>query len=150
MEERFYILSVSFQVAGALILLIKSLKGKVLDKAKEMYVSEFKGPLISEKNKIVLSKERIQEIAMDIYINRIAFLYLSIGYIISIFGKQNTNISKGSICMYMVIASLLLIAGGYIFSKTISKMHFKEDIEEDIKNFKYQKNTVMLNITDKN
>lgn len=107
LEEMLYILSLSFQVAESLILLRKSLKEKVLDKAKEIYVSEFKGPLMCEKNKIVLYKDRIQEIAMDIYIDRIAFLYLTIGYSISIFGKYDTDNSKCKIVILEILVSII-------------------------------------------
>ncbi|MDY4949212.1 MAG: hypothetical protein SO128_07555 [Clostridium cadaveris] len=146
MEEMLYILSLSFQVAGALILLRKSLKEKVLDKAKEIYVSEFKGPLMCEDNKIVLYKERIQEIAMDIYIDRIAFLYLTIGYSISIFGKYDTDTSKGKIVILEILVSIALIAAGTKISKIITKKRFNKNIEEDINNLKFSKGTAIIGV----
>lgn len=144
MEEMFYILSVSFQVAGALILLKKSLKEKVLDKAKGIYISESGDTLMCEKNKIVLYKDRIQEIAMDIYIDRVAFLYLTIGYSISIFGKYDTDTSKCEIVIFEIIVSIILIAVGTKISKFITKKLFNNNIEVGINNFKFPKGTAII------
>ena len=78
-----YTMSISLQIAGALILLLWSLGNT----KKKVIKSYFPGSNIAERddnNRVYLRKEKLRKKAKDIYMNRIAFIFLIISKLIAI------------------------------------------------------------------
>lgn len=129
-----YNMAMAFQIAGALILLLWSL-GNTKKKVIELY---FPGSNIAERNdnnKVCLEKEKLRKKAEDIYMNRLAFIFLIIGYGLSLFGElYDCNKWKSLVIIQIESVCILFIA--FIISKGIAFITFKEDIYIDYDSLK--------------
>lgn len=126
LEVLFYIFSLAFQVAGAVLLIIK-----YWGKTKERIIDEyFPGSNIAERDKdnnVILKKEIVQSCAQKVYDNRMAFLFIAIGYVLSIFGTLNEGYRLYVLALVVVstVIIILLEKGISIF---VSKRIYNEDI----------------------
>lgn len=122
-----YILSLAFQVAGAVLLIIK-----YCGKTKQRIISEyFPGSNVIERDdddRVHLKKEKVQECVKRIYDNRISFAYIAIGYVLSIFG-ESSNSSKVEILFYMIFFTITLILIEKIISSAFARLLYRTDIE---------------------
>ena len=119
-----YILSISFQVSGGLILLLWSF-GRTKEKVFQLY---FPGSNIVERdenNKVCLDKKKLRKKAVNIYMNRFAFICLIIGYGLSLFGD---------ISDYNRWKALCIIGIESIFIILISIIYFRKDEYIDFDN----------------
>lgn len=134
-ESIAYILSLAFQVAGAVLLIIKycgNTKQRIIDEY-------FPGSNIAERDEndnAKLEKEKVQKCAQTIYDNRAAFVFIAIGYILSVFGDAQ---DKCKLCMlaYVIVFTMAIIVLEKRISIKISKVIYRNDIEipyNDIKN----------------
>lgn len=100
-----YILAISLQVSGALLLLIKSLSTK-----KEDLIIRFKGNgnIYKDNNtdEISYDKEAFKKIYENTLINRWSFGFIFCGYLIGVFGSIDNNWNK---CKVIAFASILLL-----------------------------------------
>ena len=134
-----YTMSISLQIAGALILLLWSLGNT----KKKVIKSYFPGSNIAERddnNRVCLRKEKL---AKDIYMNRIAFIFLIIGYGLSLFGEL-ADYNEWKALVIIQIESICIIFIGLIISKLIAIIKFKEDIYVDYNSLK-EVDTVITN-----
>lgn len=136
-----YTMSISLQIAGALILLwsLGNTKKKVIK-------SYFPGSNIAERddnNRVCLRKEKLRKKAKDIYMNRIAFIFLIIGYGLSLFGEL-ADYNEWKALVIIQIESICIIFIGLIISKLIAIIKFKEDIYVDYNSLK-EVDTVITN-----
>ncbi|MBD5517698.1 MAG: hypothetical protein HDR07_04155 [Lachnospiraceae bacterium] len=122
-----YILSLAFQVAGAVLLIIK-----YCGKTKQRIINEyFPGSNIIERDDddtVHLEKEKVQECVKRIYDNRISFAYIAIGYVSSVFG-ESSNSSKIEIMFYMIFSTIALILVEKIISSIFAKLLYHSDME---------------------
>ena len=122
-----YILSLAFQVAGAVLLIIK-----YCGKTKQRIISEyFPGSNVIERDDndmVHLEKKKVQECVKRIYDNRISFAYIAIGYVLSVFG-ESSNSSKVEISFYMIFFTITLILVERIISSTFARLLYRTDIE---------------------
>ena len=127
-----YILSISFQVSGGLILLLWSF-GRTKEKVFQLY---FPGSNIVERdenNKVCLDKKKLRKKAVNIYMNRFAFICLIIGYGLSLFGDiSDYNILK-ALCI-IGIESIFIILISIIISNVLSIIYFRKDEYIDFDN----------------
>ena len=134
-EVAMYILSLALQVAGAVLLIIKYF-GKTKDRIIDEY---FPGSNIIERdkaNKATLCKEKVQECVKRIYDNRMAFVFIAIGYVLSLFGATN-NACKICLFLYLVIFTVVIILIEKSISNIIARKCYDKDIVisfEDIEN----------------
>ena len=100
-----YILAISLQVSGALLLLIKSISIKRKD-----LIIRFKGNGIIFKDnnidEISYDKEAFQKLFENTLINRWSFGFIFSGYLIGVFGSIDNNWNK---CKVIAFASILLL-----------------------------------------
>ena len=77
--ELCYVVSLSLELAGAIILLINFLGNT----KKIVILTYFPGSNVAERknDEIILKKNKLQERARNVYMNRTAFIYIIIGYI---------------------------------------------------------------------
>lgn len=77
------VVSISFQLAGAVILLLWSIRGAKRDK---IIAKCFPGSDIIDRDKennCIIEKNRIQRAAREIYLNIFAFLDVIVGYVLN-------------------------------------------------------------------
>lgn len=121
-----HVISISFQLAGAVILMLWCLKGS---NEKQIISKYFPGSNIANrdnKNNCILKKEKIRSITRDIYINVLAFTNLIIGYLISYFNVDTLN------PIHSVILTLLfttiIIAAEYLLATLIAYLKYRQDL----------------------
>lgn len=129
-----YILSLAFQVAGAVLLIIK-----YWGRTRERIIDEyFPGSNVIERDKnnnVKLQKDKVQECARRIYDNRAAFLFIAVGYILSIFGEMQ---GKCKVCVlaFVISSTVIIIILEKNWSYIAAEYFYKEDIPlkyDDIK-----------------
>ena len=123
-----YVGAISFQLAGAVLLLI-GFCGKTWDRILNLY---FPGSNFAnvKDGMVELEKEKIQKCARKIYQNRVAFLYISLGYILGVYGEIVVS-DKNSIIVGIVLGSIGLIIFEQIVSCIISRIIYRKDIKEE-------------------
>lgn len=109
-----FIFMLAFQLSGALLLLINSLKS-----GEEAVIKKcFPGSNVIERdenNNCKIPKEKLQKSAHEIYLNRIAFSYLAIGYLIAA-SSPTTEVQIVLVVVKMVVLTFVLLLFGYCFS----------------------------------
>jgi len=108
-----YTFSIAFQLAGSLLLLFFSLSTK-----RETVIRQFAGSkaLISDGNngKVSYNKKAFKTAYRDCYISRIAFIYLVIGYFLSVFDDITTYAIWLKLIMLFVEFLVLFFMGIFI------------------------------------
>ena len=128
--EGLYITSLSLQIAGALIL-VKYLfhKGTRKNILKEMInnAPEFDGGEVTEKGtRFDLDVIEIRQYASNTYKNFIASVYITLGYLLSVFGSVKTE-NKVCTCIWVAIVALILLVVGVLLVRLLVKKLFVED-----------------------
>ena len=128
-----YIIAISLQVSGALLLLIKYLSTK-----KENLIIRFKGNGIIIKNnntnEITFDKEAFRKLYENTLINRWAFGYIFFGYLIGVFGSIDNNCNKEKVIAFVAIL-LLTIMLTIIIKSGIEKYSKKQCFEVEKETF---------------
>lgn len=122
-----YILSLAFQIAGAVLLIIKYW-GNTRNRIIETY---YPGTGVANNDgddNAILEVDRVRECAKEIYANRAAFIYIAIGYAVSIFGdKQDT--CNYTLLIYVEGATVLLIVIERLIAYLCAKYFYKVDLK---------------------
>lgn len=122
----FFILMLSFQLAGALVLLLNCCKGN----KNEVIKNCFPGTNIVERDNddnCVIKKERLQKSAHKIYLNIIAFFDLVVGYFIAAFSPSATY----TLCctaLWSIVATVGLLLTEYFLSYLVAKLVYSKDL----------------------
>ncbi|WP_418751101.1 hypothetical protein [Frisingicoccus sp.] len=124
-----YIIEISFQLAGSLLLIVNFFEDIEKKVMSNYLISQ---DVFVEGGKITLTKEDLQKYAKPIYMNRISFLYIIVGYIVGIFGEIST---ENKICMgvTIVVMMLVLIKSGLKGSDVCARHRFQEDVVKEYK-----------------
>lgn len=121
-----FIFMLAFQLSGALLLLLNSVKG-----GKEAVINKcFPGSNVAERdenNNCKIPSEKLQKSAHEIYLNRTAFLYLTIGYFLAAF-SPTTEIRIVLVVAKMIALTFALLVFGYYLSRFCAKRIYSEDI----------------------
>lgn len=125
-EVQAYVWSLALQVAGAVLLIIKyfsNTNDRLLDEYYHGGGVIIKDPKSEE---VILYKDRLQQCAKNIYDNRMSFIYIAAGYILSIFGDKN---NACNICILATLASFViaLILLEKMLAICIAKIVYKKD-----------------------
>lgn len=132
------ILSYSFQIAGALILLLWSI-GKCDKKIKQMCIAEHSGMLVGTFDKtgthFTLEKDSLRKNAKTVYLNIAAFVDLIIGYACAIFA-QPINSSPWCVLVYVGAVVVVILLLEYLLILLLVNCIYHRDFEqyEDEKN----------------
>lgn len=120
-----YILSVSCQVAGALILLLWAC-GNTKQRIINKYYPEAVKATRDDNDNMVMKKEKIRECVVDIYMNRFSFFCIAVGYFLAIFGVLTTkrSIAVVGIC----VTTTIVIIFGIFVSKMMARLLYRKDI----------------------
>ena len=120
-----YIFTISLQFAGATILMT-SFCGRTKSKVCQLY---FPGSNIAKQDdegNVVLKKEKIRDIVKNIYLNRIAFIFIALGALGSIYG-ENTGQNREKILLSVIVLSIILNVCGNLVATGLSKRVYYED-----------------------
>lgn len=120
-----YILSVSCQVAGALILLLwacGNTKKKIINK----YYLDIADAIRDDNNNIVMKKEKIRECVVDIYMNRFSFFCIAVGYFLAVFGVL--TVKRSMAVVGICVLTTILIVFGVLVSKIMARLLYRKDI----------------------
>lgn len=121
-----------FQLSGALILLLNSVKCR-----KERIIKNcFPGSNVVERdenNNCKIEKEKLQKSAHDTYLNMIAFINLVFGYILAVFSPTSTT----EICLVLlkvVLFTCILLFAEYKLTLFCAKIKYANDLVIPFKN----------------
>lgn len=96
----FYIISISLQIAGALLLLVYSTSAK-----RESIIRRFvgKGLLTRQGDKVEYNQEAYKNEYVRAYLNKFSFGYIAGGYLLNVFGDTENA------CKWLVVICILLL-----------------------------------------
>ncbi|WP_295054787.1 hypothetical protein [uncultured Fibrobacter sp.] len=100
-----YIFSASFQIAGALLLLLYSVSTK-----RELVIRRFVGKgLLTRKGDVVeYDQEAYKNEYHMAYLNKLSFLHIAVGYLINIFGCIE-GVNKGLVVVGILLSTILVM-----------------------------------------
>ena len=125
--------SFSFQIAGATILLLWSLK-KCDKTIKESCIADGQDwGEISDSGKVytMLSKSSLQQKAKVVYLNIAAFINIIIGYACAVF-MEDVNLCKGLIFLFVIIFTVIIIIVEKVIISIIARLKYTNDIQYEI------------------
>lgn len=148
MEKIAYICSIaisvasfSFQIAGAVLLLLWSL-GRCDKKIKEMCL-EKDGILIWEfDNTTKVSAKELQENAITVYRNIVAFIDIIIGYVCAIFAVD-PPISNWCVLDKVIISTGAILLAEMALTKYIAKKKYPRDQKIKVENDEIKEGTIV-------
>lgn len=115
----------TFQLTGALILLLNCVKGS----RKAVIKNCFPGSNIAERdenNNCTIPKSKMRESAHEIYLNIVAFGDLVIGYILAAFSPISEFQIHDTLCA-VCVSTLVLLLAEYYLSKLVAKLAYSKD-----------------------
>ena len=129
LSKLLYIFSLSLQMAGALILLEflfhKCSKKKILYEIMENAPGYDGGEFTTSGTINILKKEEIRKYAAIKYKNIIAAIYISIGYLLSVFSDISAN--RIVICLCILVTAIFFLVIGNLLAKLLAKCIFNDD-----------------------
>lgn len=135
MSTVFYIIAISFQIAGALLLMFSSLSTK-RRKIVEKFVNKDMVFEDGNTNEINYNEEGLKDIFKVAYLSKVSFFYIALGYIIGILG-ENEGVSKIIIAIAIIGLTAIIIGASYFIveqvlkhSKKVNKKLTKEELVE--------------------
>ena len=125
--------SFSFQIAGAIILLLWSLR-KRDKKIKESCIND--GPNIFEfdgsgKTYTTLSKSVLQQKAKVVYLNIAAFIDIIIGYACAIF-LEDVDLCKWVILILVIVLTAVIVIMEKLIVSIIARFKYSNDFEYEV------------------
>ncbi|MGN0831511.1 MAG: hypothetical protein ACI4NI_09505 [Candidatus Ornithospirochaeta sp.] len=122
-----YILALGLQIAGAVVMIIKYFKNTRKTIIQLYFPCEGIANNDGEDNAI-LEASKVQECVSEIYTNRIAFIYIAIGYSISILGDKQSN-SELVLFISTAIVAIMLVVIEKAIVKFLSEKKYKTDLK---------------------
>lgn len=122
--------TIGFQVAGAVILLIKYF-GSTYKSILQEYFSDGEPAIRDNDDNITLEKSKFQKSARTVYIYRMSFLWIVMGYFLNVFGQKNEDVLI-SLITILLWTSIALITG-FGIPCLWAKIRYKSDIQINLK-----------------
>lgn len=119
MKNWFYMISIAFQLSGAILLIIKYWFGSAKDQLTHI---QNKRTRDEGGGNIIMgdSLPSDQEFIEELWLSRIAFLYIAVGYMIGIWGNVD-NINKCFAAFMILFMSCLFVIIGKVISYSMGK-----------------------------
>lgn len=124
-EQLIYLLSLSLQVSGALILILFCWG----DTERRVLNTIYSGSSIvhrDDDNTVVISKEMFYKAHKEVLLNRIAFIMIASGYLLSLFGTS-AGISHCVGFVVVIVASGILVGLGVMSAYVIARICNRQD-----------------------
>lgn len=122
-----YILSLAFQIAGAVLLIIK-FWGNTYNRIIEAH---YPGAGVANNDgddNATLEVDRVRKCVQEIYANRAAFIYIAIGYAISIFGDKQ-GVCNCTLLIFVITVTIFLIIVERVIACLCAKCFYKEELK---------------------
>lgn len=119
------ILSISLQLAGAVILLLWCLKGASKEQVVRKYFPGSNTVKRDDEDNCILSKEKLQLITSEVYVNASAFIDLILGYLIAYF-VEDTYSPDIAVVLTIILTSVLIVFERFVASKLAAKKYSKD------------------------
>lgn len=119
LEAIIYVGSLAFQLSAGILLLIgntSTKKEKIIQKYCERY-----RPIFVDREGTLRNYEEFKSVVKVTWINKFAFLYLIIGYLVSVFGECPGK--KGIAFGIVIILCTIFTAIAYLVSKAKTKKY---------------------------
>ena len=125
MENTFAVLSIAFQLSGAVLLTIR-FWGKRKNEILQQYFNSSESICRDDGEEVVLHKEKLRKIFKEIYLIRFSFIYIVLGYALSVL-----DISTSKCCTILIIMSMsaLLILLAHFVSIFICRIKYSKDLK---------------------
>lgn len=123
--EWLYIVAISFQLTGALLLIIRYWFSSI---KKEIHIAEEKETRV-ENNMLILGQTQPSpsEIRENIWLNRFAFICLLVGYLIGIWGEPSKTNRWGSFIFIIIFTGILTVSLWLIARKLFGNRENSEE-----------------------
>ncbi len=139
----FYILAISFQISGAVMLLLYSASTKRDDVIKRFM--ERKNVSQDEKTKSIEYDENAYKEEFKVaYLNKISFGYIAVGYIINIWGDCSSD-WKIFVAFETVVSAILILFMTY--KGVLLWMYFSKKVNTKINNDDFERLDLRPDIT---
>ena len=120
------IISISLQLSGAVILLLWCLRGASKEQVVRKYFPGSNTVKRDDENNCTLSKERLQEITSEVYVNALAFVDLILGYLIAYFIQNTIEPIVAVILTVLLTISLIVIER--VVARKLAEMKYPKDL----------------------
>lgn len=123
---RCFVIAIALQTAGALLLIV-NIWGKTRTRIIDMYFS--RGVFANKKNRnfVRLNGDRVRRCVLNLYLNRVAFIYIALGYFLGIFGEPKAW-GKDALAAVIAALSVLLVLAGYFAPLGFARQCYKNDM----------------------
>lgn len=123
--EWLYIVAISFQLTGALLLIIRYWFSSI---KKEIHIAEEKETRV-ENNMLILGQTQPSpsEIRENIWLNRFAFICLLVGYLIGVWGESSKTNRWGSFIFIIIFTGILTVSLWLIARKLFGNRENSEE-----------------------
>ena len=125
MENFLALLSIAFQLSGAILLMVK-FWGKRKEEILQQYFNSSESICRDDGEEVVLRKEKLQKIFKEIYLTRFSFVYIVLGYLLSVF---DLSISKCCAILAILLISSILILFAFSVSTLICRTKYSKDLK---------------------
>ncbi len=117
MELLFYVIAVSLQVSGAVILLVKYCFKAEKSQLEEnqMKKTRVEGDTLYLGENVLSDKELLKEV----WLSRFAFLFISVGYIVGIFGDVSCQNKFITMCEIVLVTIIIVVITIWVTSKIV-------------------------------
>lgn len=132
-EQLIYLLSLSLQVSGALILILFCWG----DTERRVLNTIYSGSSIvhrDDDNTVIISKEMFSKAHKEVLLNRIAFILIALGYLMSIFGTSDGVIHWVGFVI-VLLTSGILVGLGVLSAYMIARICNKQDRRYEFEDF---------------
>ena len=118
-----YILAISFQLAGALLLMVNVLSTR-RDKVIRRFVG--KGMIYRDNNtnEISYDETALKDTFKEAYLSKLAFLFIAIGYVLGVFKSPDSD-CRMWLALIIIFVSIFIIATSYLVVNAITKFSKK-------------------------
>lgn len=116
---RIYILAISFQLAGAELLIVNYWR-LPLEQLVEIELN--KQPHVKDESTFCLGGENKLEISRNILLNRFAFVFIALGYLFGVFGDMQDYCRWFVAFWILVISVMITLSTNYVVGKMIKLM----------------------------
>ena len=124
-ENNLALLSIAFQLSGAILLMVK-FWGKRKEEILQQYFNSSESICRDDGEEVVLHKEKLRKIFKEIYLTRFSFIYIVLGYALSVLDISTSKCSAILIIMSMSV-HLILLAHFVCF--LICKVKYSKDLK---------------------
>ena len=121
------IVASSLQLSGALILLLYAF-GSIRERVFASLFSTISFVRRDEDGKVKIPKNKLIKAAKQLYMNRVSFIYISMGFMLEIFVSPNPEIPVLSKLSFSIICCVVLFALGFLVSCLLAHFYFPDDI----------------------